>query len=126
MSWTNALVLVVTIAHAIRERRYSDAQKARRELDAECWCHNHGTSYPLPVREPLRELGLGETFRPIAKLVRVSAQHVGDNFATVGIVRDARSGEIIAETGARPYGFDDAALTDARVRAAAENWTVVR
>lgn len=105
VSWTNALVLVVTIADAIKERRYDDAQAARRELDAECWRHNHGASYPPPVREALRELGLGETFRPMAQPVRVYVSPVGQSFACAGLVRHALTGETLAETEVRSGGM---------------------
>lgn len=124
-TWTNALVLVVTIADALKERRYDDAQKARRELDADCWRHNHGASYPPPVRASLRELGLGETFRPIASPVHVSVAPVGTSFACTGIVRHARTGEQLAETPVRPHGFEGAARADALALARSNNWTPV-
>lgn len=56
------------------------------------------------------------------KTVTIDTRHVGDHFATIGLVR--RGGRIIYRGIERPYNFMDAALRDARAWAESHGYTV--
>lgn len=62
----------------------------------------------------------------MSRPVYVDFQTVGIGFACVGIVRDARTREKIAEASdVRPHGFTRAALDDARDIVERHGWTEV-
>ena len=58
----------------------------------------------------------------MTKTVTIESKPVGVNFALVGVIRDARTGRKLGETGPRP--FAESALADARGYAAARGWIV--
>jgi hypothetical protein len=61
----------------------------------------------------------------MTKIVTIHSATVGQNFGSVGIVRDAKTKKKLAEADdVRPYGFDSAALGDAEALAKKNGWTV--
>ena len=58
------------------------------------------------------------------RTVICTTRDVGQNFATVGVVRDARSGRKLAETGLKPYR-SSSAIFGAEGIAAARGWRVL-
>lgn len=58
--------------------------------------------------------------------VILSTRTVGQNFGVVGIVKSAKTGEVLAEANTtRPSGFDSSALDDVRRLSAREGWKVL-
>jgi hypothetical protein len=61
-----------------------------------------------------------------AKTVRIETCNVGQNFGTVGVVRDARTGRKLAVTDdTYPLGFTAAACAAAEALAERKGWTVL-
>lgn len=61
------------------------------------------------------------------RLVRIETRTVGQSFGTVGIVRDAKTGEKLAESETvRPYGYTYSAARDADEIAQDRGWQVER
>ena len=56
--------------------------------------------------------------------VTIETKNVGKSFATVGVIRSARTGRVLAKTAEKPYGFDRAAIEAAESLASARGWTV--
>lgn len=57
--------------------------------------------------------------------VHLSTTTVGSCFATVGVIRSAQTGRVLAVTDEKPYGFDAAALTAAETLAEKRGYVVV-
>lgn len=60
----------------------------------------------------------------MSRAVRIEVRDVGQAFACVGVIRDARSGKRLAETREYPYGQRGNAHDGAELIAANKGWTV--
>ena len=60
----------------------------------------------------------------MARKVRCTTRSQGIHFATVGVVKDARTGRTLAETGVKPYQ-SSAAIIAAEALAEARGWQIV-